>query len=103
MAKRSAKPKRSPRSQEPQDKQSFIPGTEPAEPPKAVAKLRDEYMEAKRNKNDWSADEKAKGEQLIEAMREAGIDRILIDDGQKWLVIDEKARLKTETRKDEEE
>jgi hypothetical protein len=88
---------------EARDKQAMIEGTEPPKPPRAVANRRDKYLEAKREKNDWAASEKAAKEELIDAMKENGITELLIDEGAKKIVLHEDATLKIETRKDPEE
>lgn len=83
------------------EKQTFIPGTEPPPLPEAVEKFRDEYLEAQREKNNWLAKLRTKRDELIAAMREHEIPRLLIDDGKNWLELDDKFVLRTVPRKEE--
>ncbi len=86
-------------SVEPADKQQMIAGTEPPPLPENVATLRDRFTKARYQKSGWSAREKGTGDELMAAMDDAGIDRVLIDDGKNWLALKITRKLTNEARK----
>lgn len=96
------KPKRSGRSKGPAQGQTYIPGTEPPEPPEIVAKLRDDYLSKSKALNKLKTTVGAISDQLIVAMREAGIDRVWNHAEGNWLVLDEKFKLKREKAEKED-
>lgn len=84
------------------DTQTRIEGTyEPV--PKALQKIADDFVAAKREKQAWLESEKAKREELIAAMQEAGIAEIEIDDGEKKIVLIDATTVKIQAKKDEPE
>lgn len=64
--------------------------------PEEVQAAADERMRTLRAKNKANEKYNSASDACIEAMKKAGISRIRIDDGKKWLVCEDKPKLKTE-------
>ena len=64
--------------------------------PEPVRKAADVYLKALRDKNKASEKAKTAKETCIEVMKEHECTRIRVDDGEKWLVLEETDTLKTE-------
>lgn len=94
-----AKPKRdAKRASERPPKQLRIPGTE-VEIPENVADLRDKYVDAKRQTCKWREKQNGFRDELIAAMKEAGIETLEIDDGEKILRQVDKPALEIKNKK----
>lgn len=71
--------------------------------PEEVQEAVDDYMTALRAKNKAQGKVNEAMEAAIESMRSHSIERVLIDNGQKVLVLEDKPKLKTEKRKSPDE
>jgi len=79
-------------------KQQWIEGTyDPV--PDAVQEAADSYVEAKRELASWRELMNGRKRDLIDAMKEHNVSELMIDDGEKKLVLVEDSKLKIETPK----
>ena len=98
MAKKSAKPKRE-QSDETVDRQAYIPGTEPPEPPEPVAVLRDSWLKSRRQKNKLVNKTNGLEDELYAAMVEHDVPFLVINAGKERIVFKKTKGLKTESNK----
>lgn len=68
--------------------------------PEEVQDAVDEYMAALRAKNKAQGKVNGAKEDAVTAMRAHGITRVMIDNGEQWLKLEDDPKLKTEKRKD---
>ena len=92
MAKKKATPKK---DNQPGSTQPPLDPEWQEQIPEAVRIHADEYLRQMRLKNKASERQRTAKEKAIEAMKDAGLTRIRIDEGRQWLEVEEKASLVT--------
>jgi len=86
------------RASEPLPKQQRLPGTD-IPVPRKVQDLCDRYVDSKRQTAEWRARTNGIREDLIAAMKEAGIETLEVDDGEKLLRQVDKPTVEIKSRK----